>query len=84
MKLKKLLKNFSSEMKDKRYIEIFVNDDSLYHGLVSAIPDYLMDRKVISWCPMLDVLYGRVNNSCAEDSNSVDISMIISVSVEGI
>lgn len=79
MKLKKFFKNF--DLKESRTVEIYNNDDLMYVGLVSKIPEEILDMKLQKWCNMMSTEV-RDTDIVDEDNESIGISMYLFVRVE--
>lgn len=79
MKLKKLFKDFDKNMLNRRIVAIYLNEDNVFTGGVSDIPDDLKGKTVSSWCNMLEVNPFIQDNCCDEDVNSVNVEMVLTV-----
>lgn len=79
MKLKKFFKNF--DLKESRTVEIYNNDDLMYAGQVSEIPEEILNMKLQTWCNMLSTEV-RDTDIVDEDNESIGINMYLFVRVE--
>lgn len=79
MKLKKLFKDFDKHMLKRRIVAIYLNEDVVFTGMVSDIPDDLKDRTVRTWGNMLEVNPLIQDNCCDEDVNSINVEMVLTV-----
>lgn len=79
MKLKKFFKNF--DLKESRTVEIYDNDDLMYVGQVSKIPEEILNMKLQKWCNMISTEV-RDTDIVNEDNESIGISMYLFVRVE--
>lgn len=79
MKLEKLFKYFDTTMTNRRIVSIYLNEDSVFTGMVADIPDDLKNKSVSSWCNMLEVNPLIQDNCCDEDVNGVNIEMVLTV-----
>lgn len=79
MKLKKFFKNF--DLKESRTVEIYDNDDLMYVGQVSKIPEEILSMKLQKWCNMLSTEVRDVD-IVDEDNESIGINMYLFVRVE--
>lgn len=79
MKLKKFFKNF--DLKESRTVEIYDNDDLMYAGQVSEIPEEILNMKLQTWCNMLSTQVRDVD-IVDEDNESIGINMYLFVRVE--
>lgn len=79
MKLKKFFKNF--DLKESRTVEIYNNDDLMYAGQVSEIPEEILNMKLQKWCNMLSTEVRDVD-IVDEDNESIGINMYLFVRVE--
>lgn len=79
MKLKKFFKNF--DLKESRTVEIYDNDDLMYAGQVSEIPEEILNMKLQTWCNMLSTQF-KNPDIIDEDNESIGINMYLFVRVE--
>lgn len=79
MKLKKFFKNF--DLKESRTVEIYNNDDLMYAGQVSEIPEEILNMKLQTWCNMLSTQVRDVD-IVNEDNESIGINMYLFVRVK--
>ena len=79
MKLKKLFKDFDKNMLKRRIVAIYLDDDNVFTGWVSDIPDDLKNKTVRTWCNMLEVNPFTQDRCCDEDVNSVNVEMVLTV-----
>lgn len=79
MKLKKFFKNF--DLKESRTVEIYNNDDLMYAGQVSEIPEEILNMKLQTWCNMLSTQVRDVD-IVDEDNESIGINMYLFVRVK--